>query len=1372
MLILSETQALFTQADQETMIVDSVFGAVRELDYDTVGSYHKIYDNPISQSTGINYDNFFVTHQIPRTPASYSWVASALNGSSGSFSYSRNATVPSGSTSQAVPFAELISSIERTTTDNRAFTGLFSGSSTPTSAVLTSSLYASMVDRGTTKITNELTAPNVGLDNFHVYTHAINNSIFGNSSFSQIRGGDTRQARSLRENNIISFRSDKTLTKQDWLITNLNIPAASINYPIKNRISRLNIGSPGGQSIDLSYSLANDYETFPITTKQTERLLALTNLQNIPNKKRTVYDFVSDSYTNETTNATLINITYAQPIWPKTERTFIKENRQRTQFAINWWSSGRSTRSRNDFVNSMNETVLTSSIWGLDGVNTTTYEVKDTFTPYTASWPVIGASPSQRKWSGVYENNKKNLLGVGELQNDYSIIIKSGGTFVGPWLGSTYYAQSTTLSPHDDKIYVFPLMESRVQLGSLYARPFSINNVNNLIYKISGSVTYDAFVPHQTVGGTIWSAPEEAGKEPFYYENYDAYIQEARSAGKDYSVIPEFRISETIDQILTEEDGLSTILEPMLSITGGYLADDTNERFYTDYTNSDFLKYFSVIKDKHDSAGIENAGVLKLSCEAIKKFLPYEGFYPAQRIMQLGTLFSQSYYDSGIFSGSVHPNYDSLDSQGNRAGFTPFLAPGVLCNSIKSGISVSFPVFTSSLDFNDRITGSYATFGGVNRYDNSIARISASYGTRLTIENLLDPISSAGTFYDGEADETMMLFAGNTSVDKTRTGNRLFSYAINNFTAETMNLFLKNRTVSSLISAGENDFIFDPAKEYRMKVRIFEEEMDMYNGQRSFGPPTDDSQQLNGTRASYLPFLPPYDIGTRDQEEGVELVFRPTAETHSIDYILNNLTESFTIYDDLNISEGVSIAIDNRSKITDSIDFKRKVKVGDSSRAIPSAPEYAISIQPKWECPVLDFSHRTGSLPNITNTYATMSLSVKAPGSINTTTDKITISDGFQEIEFFVRTSNDFANGQIDGSVSASDLITNLRKCITSSSPSPEYISGSTINHNFDITTPTSTSITFTAKAPGRKVNPVITSNNPTAYTTQVFASGSGFCDNSSPSDNYYVGMWHQYGRIPTGSQGIKMQITEPTITDTTGSLAQALGFTNQSVKIGEIADRRIVKEAIVAIPYRMSGDDKILFEIDNDKARLAKKIIQNDITAEQLVESVEPEYLSLLAAMKDYVFPPKYDFYYRDIDDVAPIAMFVFEFGMELNSQDLADIWQNLPPTSTSGKKDITSGIEKTKSTFQISYGTPGSWFANGLPEGTRWMVFKVKQRAAYDYYEQVRNSSLAKNLPERVNVQGAFVNPTYSYNWPYDFFSFVELAKVKADLTIVNKV
>ncbi|MGA0233761.1 MAG: hypothetical protein ACO3MB_12920, partial [Saprospiraceae bacterium] len=375
--------------------------------------------------------------------------------------------------------------------------------------------------------------------------------------------------------------------------------------------------------------------------------------------------------------------------------------------------------------------------------------------------------------------------------------------------------------------------------------------------------------------------------------SYDAYIQEARAAGKEYSVIPEFRISETIDQILTGPSGESTILEPVLSITGGLVADDTESNFYTDYAHSDFLKYFNIIKDKHDLASIENQGTLRLSCEAIKKFLPYEGFYPAQRVVQLGTLFSQSFSDVITISGEGNP-YDTGASNLNdggsfRTAMAPFFSPGILCNSIKSGISVGYPVFTSSFDPELNVTGTYlSNSSGTSVYDDEGPRISGSFNYRLPFESITNPLAYISTIVDSEPDPTAILMS-TASYDSSRGGSPLYSYAINNFLAETMNLFLKNRSVSSLVSSGENDFVrFIPGYEYRMKVRIFEEDMSIYSGSKSYGPAVDDSLSLNGTRASQLPFLPPYDVGTTLSAEGIDFIFNPTSDHHDVEYILNN----------------------------------------------------------------------------------------------------------------------------------------------------------------------------------------------------------------------------------------------------------------------------------------------------------------------------------------------------------------------------------------------------------------------------------------------------------------------------------------------------
>ena len=200
-------------------------------------------------------------------------------------------------------------------------------------------------------------------------------------------------------------------------------------------------------------------------------------------------------------------------------------------------------------MNSLGNNVLSQSIWALDGVSDVDNQPKDLF-EYSSSLP------------GTDQYSKKNIYSAGELSNNtqisYTIV---GGDVTGVGVGSGILATND---------WQKPLMDSRIEPGVQFARDCTVFT-GSLIF--SSSIAHVAgvglFIPHKTVGGTPWSAATEAGKEPFYYENYDAYIQEAKSAGKEYSVIPEFRISETIDQILTSSEGESRILKPMLSMTGG-----------------------------------------------------------------------------------------------------------------------------------------------------------------------------------------------------------------------------------------------------------------------------------------------------------------------------------------------------------------------------------------------------------------------------------------------------------------------------------------------------------------------------------------------------------------------------------------------------------------------------------------------------------------------------------------------------------------------------------------------------------------------------------------------------------------------------------
>ena len=57
-------------------------------------------------------------------------------------------------------------------------------------------------------------------------------------------------------------------------------------------------------------------------------------------------------------------------------------------------------------------------------------------------------------------------------------------------------------------------------------------------------------------------------------------------------------------------------------------------------------------------------------------------------------------------------------------------------------------------------------------------------------------------------------------------------------------------------------------------------------------------------------------------------------------------------------------------------------------------------------------------------------------------------------------------------------------------------------------------------------------------------------------------------------------------------------------------------------------------------------------------------------------------------------------------------------------------------------------------FPEKLQWMVFKVKKRAKSNYYEQIDSDK---------NVE----IPFYTDNWPYDFFSMIELASIDSEVT-----
>jgi hypothetical protein len=229
------------------------------------------------------------------------------------------------------------------------------------------------------------------------------------------------------------------------------------------------------------------------------------------------------------------------------------------------------------------------------------------------------------------------------------------------------------------------------------------------------------------------------------------------------------------------------------------------------------------------------------------------------------------------------------------------------------------------------------------------------------------------------------------------------------------------------------------------------------------------------------------------------------------------------------------------------------------------------------------------------------------------------------------------------------------------------------------------------------------------------------------------TGMWHQYGNIPESSrEGIFLSIEDidPSVTDKE-SLAAICGFQSSAPqRVGGIKEAGLLEEAVVAIPFTTVNNRRQFFNMDPASSQYA-------IATENL---------------QKYIFPPKFDFMMHKT--VEPILMYTFEFSATITKQDIADMWQNLPP-------DIGERFEQKE--VIIDDGQILELLATQSSE-VQWMIFKVKKRASKSY-EKYRRSLVTDDtsaIPESVGE--------YSYNWPYDYFSLVELIKIDETVRYVS--
>ena len=160
---------------------------------------------------------------------------------------------------------------------------------------------------------------------------------------------------------------------------------------------------------------------------------------------------------------------------------------------------------------------------------------------------------------------------------------------------------------------------------------------------------------------------------------------------------------------------------------------------------------------------------------------------------------------------------------------------------------------------------------------------------------------------------------------------------------------------------------------------------------------------------------------------------------------------------------------------------------------------------------------------------------------------------------------------------------------------------------------------------------------------------------------------------------------------------------------------------------------------------------------------------------MNRYVFPPSMNF--LKTRDIEPFAMYIFEFKHVFTRKDLSDIWQGLMPEAATAMEEVESSIshnllakellgggavlQQEPDRTVLSVNERGTSF----PDKVRWMVFKVKQKAKTNYYDNIISKN--RDLPSSV-VDSSGEDVEITYNWPYDYFSLVEMVKLEAETDI----
>lgn len=923
-----------------------------------------------------------------------------------------------------------------------------------------------------------------------------------------------------------------------------------------------------------------------------------------------------------------------------------------------------------------------------------------------------------RRRTRGYENTGSGL-GTGSInclnqfnlkQDEKTVIFNSASSLYNWKYGSNYYFSASVINYNNSYNSIFALdannskISASIENGILKLNfgvgdsgtnisygDLSVYGNNELIKFILSSdtyiptakpfFTYNYFIPFVGFNNIIYffnnksySLNVDAKIIPFY-NSYVDYFQNIKFYSQNHSIIPEFMVSNfnNIFNNVTQDPYASG---SYLKILGTERFDKVDESIFI----IDFNKFYDSKSNK-----------IKIVFDGVKKLLPYKGFYPAERTSQIVNNFYVSY-----ISGNIS------DSRQIQAAIQPFFAPGILFNTIKSGLAVDYPIFlTGSTDY--LFTSS--VYADIDSY-----KVIKEINFRVPFETILDPNKlfdkkdSLNNTYkmvylDPDRYQGLFLQQQNSLNIKTpnidfnlfsASSNAIYKYSINNFLSEIPNFFLKNKQLTCFVSKPESSFSFKPQTNYKLKIRIsqnpnfsmFKQILNKTTQQTNpskiiekslFGPPI--SSSVGGFDSYFVPNLPPFYNSFKSTDASKpnfnEIIISFTTDNRVEPYKVSDIFASASLIipsDDLgdyakNNAMFLNSCLNILQQQIDNKQINFNTITGEPLQNI-SISDYKWVIQTKMETPLIDFSDIT------TDLFESFS------GSIN---------------------------------LSSSSGIRNSTVTI--------------VNANLE-------------------------------------------------------GIWSSYGSIPKDGQSIQISLDDTNIQN---SLLKAVGFKKETKSIGVLADSKKISEAVVLLPFfksisNISSDQYFYNKIEDlNLIKISRQTINTllgvpdyaaiDAENNRRIDKIKTilntnnnlnrtnSIIDMMIKMVNYNIPPHLNWLY-DIT-LEPVVMFIAEFDHTLSKQDLANIWQNTMPEIAK-----TPELQSTKIEYFLNDNElMGNIDLTKSEIGMK--VFKIKYRANGSY------SDMLDDIEDNINYKYRKLDqsiPWYTYNWPYDYFSLVELVNVKA--------